>query len=30
MDLEYMLSDTMRATLSPVEITLKTYGKRKK
>ena len=30
MDLDHVLSDTMRASLSPVSIDLKTYGKRKK
>jgi len=29
-DLEHVLSDTMRASLSPVSIDLKTYGERKK
>ena len=30
MDLDHVLSDTMRASLSPVSIDLKTYGERKK
>ena len=30
MDLEWILNDTMRASLSPVSIDLKTYGERKR
>ena len=30
MDLEWILNDTMRASLSPVSIDLETYGERKK
>ena len=30
MDLDHVLSDTMRASLSPIPIDLKTYGNRKK